>query len=284
MCHLCGRWFTHLGAHLRRHGWTARGYRQEVGLALHVPLCSAKLSARIAARQQAAYPGFREILEPGQGLARSGELQRLAAAAARLRDERGAVPAAQADARHGRLAAGRRTVAARRRQRLDLVVEAAKARDLDDLLRQAYQDGASLADLVRRTGLGRSGLRAALIAAGVQIRPTGRNRPTSKTARARSIDAAVAVHVGADDIRKWLLQRRAAGGTLRVLADETGRSIPWVRSRLSRRNAATTTGDGSIAVRPRAARPSTSDETDEPGPASRTQSRSRRQDRPSHGT
>jgi hypothetical protein len=22
-CHLCGRWFAHLGAHLRRHGWTA---------------------------------------------------------------------------------------------------------------------------------------------------------------------------------------------------------------------------------------------------------------------
>ncbi len=32
-CHLCGRWFEHLGPHLRAPGWTAARYRAAVGIA-----------------------------------------------------------------------------------------------------------------------------------------------------------------------------------------------------------------------------------------------------------
>lgn len=91
-CHLCGRWFTHLGAHLRRHGWTADQYRDAVGLPLHMPLCSAGLSGRIAARQKRAWeadPLVRARFEAGRLLARTGELSRLSAEARRQRDGSG---------------------------------------------------------------------------------------------------------------------------------------------------------------------------------------------------
>ena len=111
-CHLCGRWFTHLGAHLRRHGWTAARYRDAVGLPMHTPLCSEGMSGEIAARQK-------------------------------------------------------------------------------------------------------------------------RTWDASAQARAERNDALAAAQVGTPDIRAWLLPRYERGVTLRGLATEVSRSIPWVRSRLA---------------------------------------------------
>jgi len=235
-CHLCGRWFTHLGGHLRRHGWTAAQYRDAVGLPLHVPLCSADLSAQIMARQKRAWdasPEMRARFEPGHQLAGSGELGRLAADAGRDRDRSGRTPGAVRAARAQRLAAGRITMATRRHVQLGSVVAAAGAADLPALLRARYASGASLEQLARLTGLGRTRLRAELIAAGVEIRSTGTNQLASKQARASRNDAQAAARVGTPDIQAWLRSRYQEGATLRDLATQVNRSIPWVRSRLA---------------------------------------------------
>jgi hypothetical protein len=235
-CHLCGRWFTHLGAHLRRHGWTAAQYRDAVGLPLHIPLCSTDMSGQIAARQKQTWdasPQVRARLEPGRLLARSGELSRLSAAAGRERDRSGQLPDIARAARAQRLATGRATQARERQERLDAVVAAAGVADLHALLRARYSDGFSLDQLGRLTGLGRSQLRAELVAAGVEIRPAGANQLSSKQARAERNDTLTAAKVGTPDIRTWLQSRYERGVTLRSLSTEVNRSIPWVRSRLA---------------------------------------------------
>jgi hypothetical protein len=235
-CHLCGGWFTHLGAHLRRHGWTAAQYRDAAGLPLHVALCSADLSGQIAVRQKRAWdasPSVRARLEPGLVMARNGELSRLSAEAGRDRATSGQQSEASRTARAQQLAAGRAAQARQRQARLDGVVAAAGAADLHALLRDRYADGLSLDQLGRLTGLGSARLRAELRAADVEIRPTGVNQLASKQARADRNDALAAAQVGTADIRAWLLSRYEHGVTLRVLASQTGRSIPWVRSRLA---------------------------------------------------
>jgi len=235
-CHLCGRWFAHLGGHLRRHGWTAAQYRDAVGLPLHVPLCSESLSGQIKVRQKRAWdasPAARARFEPGRQLARSGELSRLAADASQDRDRSGRTPGAVRAARAQRLAAGRATTARRRQARLDGVVAAAGAADLAALLRARYASGSSLAELARLTGLGRIRLRAELVAAGTGIRPAGANHLASKQARAARNDARAAAQAGVPDIRAWLRSRYQQGATLRDLAGQVGHSVPWVRSRLA---------------------------------------------------
>jgi len=234
-CHLCGRWFAHLGAHLRRHGWTAARYREAVGLSLHVPLCSTEISGQIAAKQKANWdrdPEARDRFAAGHELARSGELNRLATAAARTRQNSGQTPEAVLAARARRLAAGRAAQTDRRDRRLAAVIAASGAATLHELLRARYDAGASLDQLARLTGLGRVRLRGELAAAGVRVRPTGANLPASKRARSATNDALAAARVGAGDIRTWLLAQRQSGATLRELAQRSGRSVPWVRSRL----------------------------------------------------
>ena len=54
----------------------------------------------------------------------------------------------------------------------------------------------------------------------------------TRQARVALADAKAAERVGTDDLREWLAARRADGCTLEHLARSTGRSIPWVRSRL----------------------------------------------------
>jgi len=235
-CHLCGRWFAHLGAHLRRHGWTATRYREAVGLTLHVPLCSTEISERIAAKQKANWDRdsqARNRFAPGRELARSGELNRLATTAATIRQNSGQTPEAVLAARARRLAAGRAAQASGRDSRLAAVVAASGTSTLHELLRARYDAGASLDGLARLTGLGRTRLRTELAAAGVVVRQPGANLQASKRARGATNDAWAAARVGAGDIRAWLLAQRRTGATLRELAQRTGRSVPWVRSRLA---------------------------------------------------
>lgn len=234
-CHLCGRWFTHLGSHLRVHGWTVARYRQAVGLARHVALCSVEMSYEIAVRQHrrwASEPALREQLEAGQDLAHSGELSRRASASRldRRRDVR--TPDYLVADRRRRLAQGREAVKIHRDARLLEVVAAAGAVDLHALLRDAYAAGGSLDSLSRLTGLGRQRVRAELEAAGVTVRLPGSNVAESKHRRAQSIDDEVAHLLGVEDIRQWLLDQVAIGVTPRALAARTGRSVVWVRARL----------------------------------------------------
>jgi hypothetical protein len=88
ICHLCGRSFRSVTAHLRGHGWTKTQYCEAFGLersqALEGPetrrLRSAAFSARLTFD-----PAIRHGSAAGRARARAGELTRDAAAAARGR-------------------------------------------------------------------------------------------------------------------------------------------------------------------------------------------------------
>jgi len=76
-CHLCGRWWVSLGAHVRAHGYTAAGYREAMGLRLTVALAAKRLTSAIGRRQHERYiadPLLRQRLEVGHEMARAGEL------------------------------------------------------------------------------------------------------------------------------------------------------------------------------------------------------------------
>jgi hypothetical protein len=90
-----------------------------------------------------------------------------------------------------------------------------------------------MADLARDSGIGRARLRAALFDAGVQLRPSGQNTTAGKRRRAELADTSAAALVGASDIRAWLSKAKAQGCTLNEPANLVGRSVLWVRSRLS---------------------------------------------------
>jgi hypothetical protein len=236
-CHLCGRWFVHLGAHLRAHRWTAAQYRAAVGLPLHTPLCRTDLSTTIGARQQQHWrrsPDLRAQFEAGQQMARTGELGRRAAAATRARDASGQTPSAVLSARAEQLTRGRLTQQSGRQQRLAEAIAATGAATLHELLVASYANGDSLEALARVTGFSRHRLRSEMTAASILVRPTGHNLPESKTRRAAIFDARTAERVGTTDIRRWLLSQQRQGKTMQTMAHLTGRSIPWVRSRLHR--------------------------------------------------
>lgn len=237
-CHLCGRWFDHLGLHLRRHGWDSDRYREAVGLARRRPLCSRQLSARIAHRQQVRWhrdPHVQHHFAAGQRAARSGDLAALAALVRRTQVAENTVPLEVREQRPRTLARGRQTLAVRRAEHLDEVVRRAGHPSLADYLRVEYASGASLEALGHATGLGRARLSVELDTAGVVRRPTGANTPAGKASRARRHEelAAATVGVEPDQLGTWLAARAAEGVTLTDLAARVGHSIPWVRARLA---------------------------------------------------
>jgi hypothetical protein len=227
-CHLCGRGFRHLGAHVRAHGLSAAAYRELVGLRARIPLTAADVSAGISVRQRRRWnhdPSVRAYFETGQQMARDGTLSWLA--------RRGANSPQRAPQRREHLASGRATRERQRTAERDAVVARSGESDLHELLRTSYDGGASLADLAKTSGLGRARLRTELLAAGAVLRPTGHNTGEGKRRRADVADRDAAALVGADDIREWLMSQRAAGRTLAELSVTVSRSVPWVKSRLT---------------------------------------------------
>jgi hypothetical protein len=88
ICHLCGRSFRSVAAHLPSHGWTKRRYCAAFGLELRQPLESADTRKRRAAALTARLifdPAIKEGSAAGRARARSGELARDAATAAKGR-------------------------------------------------------------------------------------------------------------------------------------------------------------------------------------------------------
>lgn len=230
-CHLCGRWFVALGAHVRVHGYTADGYRAELGLCSSRALAGADLSTQLRRRQRAAYVGNAEIREHlglGQAMALSGELAWRRRVTAVSRPE----PAQRVRERAENLATGRVTQEAARRRRLADRLAALGAADLPSYLRAQYTAGASLETLRAATGLGREQLRRALADAGVQVRLPGVNRPAGKQARAYAADVRAAERLGVADLHGWLLERYGEGWTLQRLGRAVGHSNHWVKWRL----------------------------------------------------
>lgn len=225
-CHLCGWWFRSLGAHVRRHGYTAVDYRETMGLCRTRPMTSGELSEAISRRQVEAYrrhPEMRDMLAQGRATGRSGT--------ARKAPDR--EPSAEFVA--VRLEAQRRGRQTRDRER-DHAVQARLAEfgcaDLGGYLRTAYAGGASLIQLRAATGLGTHRLKEAMTAAGVVVRRPGDTTLAGRRSRARTAELEAAARVGTDDIIAWLAERFAAGWSLSRLARAVGHSAPWVRWRV----------------------------------------------------
>lgn len=234
-CHLCGRWYVSLGAHLRTHGHTAESYREEMGLCRTRRLIASSLARSISTRQRQAYrrsPAVRMRLAAGQELSRTGELARLA------RTTR-TTPSVGASAeltriRQAALDAGRATRAARREQARTERLAEFGIDDLADYLRREYAAGASLRDLATVTGLGWTRLRREVDAAGITLRPIGLTHIRQRQASNRRAEARAADRVGTEDLVGWLRERRAAGWSLTRLAAAVGHSRHWVHSRIAR--------------------------------------------------
>jgi hypothetical protein len=178
-CHLCGRWFEHLGAHVRVHGYTAASYKDTFGLLRTKGMVGTELSAAIAARQRDSYTASAEVrqrFESGHEMARSGQLSWLARRAEMSTQGRRA--AAE------QLSVLRVSRAARRDAALAAVIAETGAADLHAYLRGQYAAGASLDALVRSTGLARAALRAEVAAAGIEVRKAGLNTGAGKQSRA----------------------------------------------------------------------------------------------------
>jgi hypothetical protein len=136
-CHLCGRWFIALGAHVRVHGYTADGYRETMGLGATTALVAATLSQRTSKKRAAAYRTYDEVRQrfaPGHAMARDGRLT----AHARSALDRGPEPPERVRVRAGALATGRETRARQRAEALDQRVQTAGAESLSDYLRREY--------------------------------------------------------------------------------------------------------------------------------------------------
>lgn len=227
-CHLCGRWFRSLGAHVRVHGYTAEGYREAMGLMRSRALTATDLSQAISRRQADRYrqtPDLRDALAEGHRQARARQSD------GHGRTSRSARPEREAS-RQAELDRGRGTVQARREAQLAQRLASLGITDLGDYLRSAHDAGVSLQTMAGVTGLGRTRLRRALIEAGVDERPPGWNSPAGKRSRALAADAAAARRVGTQDIRAWLRERRAQGWSLAQLGHAVDRSGRWVRWRL----------------------------------------------------
>lgn len=231
-CHLCGRWYVSLGSHVRVHGHTAVTYRTTMGVLRTTPLMAKTLSTRIADRQRRVYlqsSDAQAALAYGHELARTGELGRRARLALGEIDGR----AERARRREAALRAGRERSADERERQLAARLAELDSPDLATYLRTAYAAGASIDQLRETLRVGRSQLRRELAAAGVTIRPTGRNSASGKRSRARSADLAAAERLGTGDVVTWLAERRAHGWPITRLAAAVGHSPPWVRARLA---------------------------------------------------
>ncbi|GAA0427024.1 hypothetical protein Acor_65800 [Acrocarpospora corrugata] len=226
-CHLCGRSFRALGSHIRVHDLTADAYREAFGLYATKALTSHELSEVRRGRQQRLYrrsAATRASLEPGRKLARSGKLNTLA-----RRDS----PQRRA-AQLRELEDGRATRARAAGERLLTALTDAGFPDEAAGLRTLYVDRQiSVDNLAAMLGAGRTTLRNALAAAGVPLRATGVNSDTGRRSRVALNIEHAAARVGAADLHQWLRERRAQGASLRRLAAELERSVPWVRARLA---------------------------------------------------
>ncbi|HEV7647330.1 MAG TPA: hypothetical protein VGP26_04135 [Actinophytocola sp.] len=161
LCHLCGRFFRSVVAHLRTHGWDHLAYRAVFGLERTEPLegnGTRELRASAMRQRRAHDPAVRAGCEIGQEWVRSGALTKAAAEAAR-----GRVQPEQRRRKTLRTLAGispRARAAGTRRhaeQRLRRVARHAAERlgfpDLGALVRDRVAAGASLAAISREAGL-----------------------------------------------------------------------------------------------------------------------------------
>ena len=238
-CHLCGRSFRSVAAHLRSHGWTKAQYCEAFGLergqSLEGPdtrkLRSVSFSARLVFD-----PAVREGSARGRDRARSGELTWEAASAARGR------PFPEQRRRRSRTA-----MSASARMQL---AEANRIRALEHLVavagqvarRQGYRDIAQLVSDQLAAGQSLSAIsRACGLNKDWMSRHLSKLAPGAATAAIASVDRLdarwlLAIRtVGFEDVGSYLKQRHLVEHvSVNAIAREVGLSFSAVKSALLR--------------------------------------------------
>lgn len=240
ICHLCGRAYRSVAAHLASHGWTKPEYCQAFGLERQQSLESAqtrKLRAAAFSARLVFEPAVREGSERGRDRARRGELTMDAARAARGRpfpEQR------RQRARASLPAAARAQAGLASRQRADRMLSAvadASARragfsTFGELVLDRLLAGKSLASISRECGLGKDWL----------SRHLPRLDPSTHAAvgecspqRADALWADVIARAGFTDVASYLRQRHLVEHrSVNAIASEAGLSFPTVKAALQR--------------------------------------------------
>lgn len=240
ICHLCGRAFRSVTAHLRVHGWTKQDYCTAFGLERGQSLEgqeTRKLRAAAFTARLIFDPAIRAGSATGRERARSGQLARDAAAAAtgrqhpQQRRQKAAGPLTGAAA-----AAAGRANAERAQQRLAATAAAVAHRhgypDLDAFVLAGVASGASLAALSRASGLNKDWLSRHLAA----VAPAAAAAlPAVRSPHAGQRLTAAVSGLGFADVADYLRDRHAIRHwTVSAIAREAGVSPPTVRSALER--------------------------------------------------
>jgi len=239
-CHLCGRALRSVTAHLRVHGWTKQAYCEAFGLERGQSLegdQTRKLRAAAFTSRLVFDPAVREGSAAGRQRARSGQLARDAATAARGRrhPEQRRKKARQALAAIGDTGIARAN-AERARSRLTRVAAEVARRhgypDIGAFVLDRVASGASLAAISREAGLHKDWLSRHLRqvdpAAAAAVRPLGQDRWDAGWRPALS-------RLGFCDVAGYLHERHIVQHwTVSAIAAEAGLSYHAVASALRR--------------------------------------------------
>lgn len=243
-CHLCGRSFRSVTAHLRAHGWSKERYCAAFGLERGHSLegeDTRKLRSAAFAARLIFEPAVRDGSAAGRARARAGDLTRDAAAAARGRQ----FPEERRRKNARSRATGQSAVASTARreradQQLAAVAATAAARhgfaDIGALVMERLQAGASLASVSRELGLHKDWLSRHLsrldpVAAGLAKRRP-RHQPEGAWIPALA-------KLGYSDARAYLQERHIGRHqTVNAIAVEIGVSHHAVEAALRRHGVA----------------------------------------------
>lgn len=244
LCHLCGRWFRSVVAHLRSHGWHHLAYREAFGLLRSEPLegtGTRSLRAKAMTQRRSHDPAIRAGCALGRELVRTGELTKAAAKAARGRRQpeqrrRKTLEALASISLEARAAGSRRRADEHLRQTAQAAAERLGFADIGALVRDRAVTGQSLAAISREAGMHKDWLcrhlsmldpdTAATIAA------------TSTARRHEQWDQRwqpIVRGLGFTDVAAYLTDRHVARNqTVRAIANETGLSRTAIESALRR--------------------------------------------------
>lgn len=241
LCHLCGRWFRSVIAHLPSHGWDHLAYRQAFGLERGQSLEGTATRGRRAAAMRArrtADPRLRVGYEQGQDWLRSGALTKAAAEAARgrkqpaqrrqktLRTLASISPKARAEG-------SRRHAVERLRRTAQAAAERLGYAEIGDLVRERVAAGASLAAISREAGLHKDWLCRHL--AGVDPDTAGAVTAVASRQRLDAPWLSKIRELGFTDVAGYLRDRHVRRHhSIRMIAAEIGVSRSAVETALAR--------------------------------------------------
>jgi lambda repressor-like predicted transcriptional regulator len=244
LCHLCGRWFRSVVAHLRSHGWHHLAYRETFGLLRSEPLEGAgtrTLRAKAMTERRAHDPAIRAGCELGRELARTGALTRAAARAAQGRRHpeqrrRKTLAALASITLEARAAGSRRRADEHLRHTAQTAAERLGFPDIGALVRDRTETGQSLAAISREAGLHKDWLCRHLRMLDPDTAAT--IVATSTERRHEQWDTRwhpIVSRLGFPDVAAYLTDRHSVRKhTVRAIATETGLSRAAIESALRR--------------------------------------------------